>query len=182
MPKVVVIAEQHLVFSREIEVTEAELSQMQARAQKGGRTICTCWPRTTYPTRTFWRMAATRPCGCKWWPSAGFFSPSFSFLFFMALPQGSHYPVYPQPGLERGKADQRNRSDKGLTLLDHFAGQALPVAQRRLESLEASYIDRPPIRHQGTAAQVAVEAYDLAEAVLSERTARLKAAEAAPAA
>lgn len=100
----------------------------------------------------------------------------------MALPQGSHYPVYPQPLLERGKADQRNRSEKGLTLLDHLAIEALPVAQRRLESLEASYINRPPIRHQGTAAQVAAEAYDLAEAMLTERAERLQSAEEAPAA
>lgn len=33
MPKVTIIAEQHLVFSREIEVTVEELAQMQARAE-----------------------------------------------------------------------------------------------------------------------------------------------------
>ena len=98
----------------------------------------------------------------------------------MALPKGSHYPVFPQPLAERGQIDQRPAAQRGLTLLDHLAIEALPVAQRRLESLEASYIDRPPIRRQGTAAEVAAEAYDLAEALLTERADRLKAAEAAP--
>lgn len=37
MPKVVVIAEQHLVFTREIEVTEAELAELQARIAQGGQ-------------------------------------------------------------------------------------------------------------------------------------------------
>ena len=98
----------------------------------------------------------------------------------MALPKGAHYPAFPQPMTERGQLDQRPAAQKGLTLLDYLAIEALPVAQRRLESLEASYIDRPPVRHQGTADQVAREAYDLAEAMLTERTARLSAAVAAP--
>lgn len=37
MPKVVVIAEQHLVFTREIEVTDEELAQMQATLAAGGQ-------------------------------------------------------------------------------------------------------------------------------------------------
>jgi hypothetical protein len=37
MPKVTIIAEQTLVFRREIEVTAEELVQMQARAQDGGQ-------------------------------------------------------------------------------------------------------------------------------------------------
>ena len=98
----------------------------------------------------------------------------------MALPQGSHYPVSAKPALERGKSDQRTRSEKGLNLLDYFAIEALSVAQRRLESLEASYINRPPIRHQGSAAEVAAEAYDLAEAMLLERQKRHSATEAVP--
>lgn len=91
----------------------------------------------------------------------------------MAAPNGSDKLVFPQPLPEKGQSEQRQPGFRGLTLLDHLAIEALPVAQRRLESLEASYIDRPPVRRDGTAAQVAAEAYDLAEAMLSERAERL---------
>lgn len=99
----------------------------------------------------------------------------------MPLPKGHSNPAYPQPLPERGQTEQRQSSMRGLTVLDRLAIAALPVAQRRLESLAASYIDRPPIRHQGTIAQVAAEAYDLAEAMLAERNTRLAPA-ATPAA
>lgn len=98
----------------------------------------------------------------------------------MALPQGSHYPVFAQPVLERGKADQRNRSEKGLTLLDYMAIEALPVAQARTSAQRAGYVDGPAITEHASAEYIAKEAYDIAEAMLTERQNRLKAAEAAP--
>lgn len=98
----------------------------------------------------------------------------------MPLPRGSHNPIFPQPLTERGQLDYRPATQRGLSLLDHLAIEALAVAQRRLESLEASYLNCPPVRHQGSAAQVAAEAYDLAEAMLSERQKRHNAAEAVP--
>ncbi|MDF7815351.1 hypothetical protein [Hymenobacter sp. YC55] len=97
----------------------------------------------------------------------------------MKLPKGAHYPVYPQPALERGKIDQRQRSDKGLTLLDHLAIEALPVAQARTSSQRAGYVNGPAIMEHASPEYVAKEAYDLAEAMLTERQNR-HAAEVAP--
>lgn len=90
------------------------------------------------------------------------------------LPKGHSYSVYPQPHLERGQSDQRNSSQRGLTLLDYFAAAALPVAEARLASSRPNYREQPPVATHANVAAVAREAYDLAEAMLAERAERLK--------
>ena len=104
------------------------------------------------------------------------------FFCIMGLPKGSNYPVYPQPMLEHGQADQRTTAQKGLTLLDHLAIAALPLAQARTSARRAGYVNGPAITEHAGAEYIAKEAYDIAEAMLNERTARHKTAEAAPAA
>ncbi len=100
----------------------------------------------------------------------------------MALPKGSNYSVYPQPMLERGQTDQRITAQKGLVLLDYLAIAALPLAQARTSGQRTGYVNGPAITEHASAGYVAKEAYDIAEAMLNERTARHKAAAAAPAA
>ena len=92
----------------------------------------------------------------------------------MALPQGHDKPTHPQPIPPTGNARQPH-FNRGITLLDSLAIAALPVAQLRQQQQRASYIDRPPIMEHGSPAELAKEAYDIAEAMLLERTARLDA-------
>lgn len=93
----------------------------------------------------------------------------------MELPKDHDQPVYPQPLPERGQSEQRRPWLRGLTLLDHFASVALPVAQAQLTTVEASYQGHPAVTFHGSPQEVATRAYDLAEAMLTERANRLKA-------
>lgn len=82
-------------------------------------------------------------------------------------------PAYPQPLPERGQSEQRTPSLRGLTLLDALVIAALPVAQAQLQTVEASFVNSPPVTHHGSPAQVAALTFDIAEALLAERITRL---------
>lgn len=99
----------------------------------------------------------------------------------MALPPNHDKPVYPQPLPERGQSEQRRPGLRGITLLDHFAALALPVAQAQLSGVEITS-NHPPHTYHGTPEEVAALAYDIAEALLIERNKRMKTPETTPAA
>lgn len=97
----------------------------------------------------------------------------------MALPKGSQNPVFSQPAFERGQIDQRTDAQRGITLFDHLAIAALPIAEARTSSQRAGYVNGPAITEHASAEYVAHEAYNIAEAMLNERQNRLSAASAA---
>ena len=77
---------------------------------------------------------------------------------------------------------QRTTAQKGLNLLDHLAIAALPLAEARTSSQRSGYVNGPAITEHDSAEYVAIEAYNIAEAMLKERAARFAVIEAASAA